>query len=635
MRILGIHSDFCRVTTKEKAIEGVDRLKDEDHEINIDHDCIVIYIAVEKSDEASPESVASQLVANIKEKTARLAVRDIILYPYVHLTEEPCRPRIAIKTLSIIKEAIENDYNVVTVPFGWYKAFEISCKGHPLSEWSARFIPTKEGTGIKKSEKKERKSGSEFVRWIAVDLDGKEYEITAEDFKKAPVWNKKGEVYKILRTFIANEFGYKSDTKRIPKHITYMQQHELLDYCDVSEKGHYKWYPKGFLIQKLILDYGRQIANEWGALEMKNPVIIKGDSNIVGQLMGEFHERDYQVDGGRGICYLRYASDPLGFPFMQNVRFTYKQSPLKVYEEASCFRNEQEGEVSGLKRVRNFMMTDMHAACATVDEALKEFRELSFKFAELMNTIIAKGRWVLGWEGTVDFYEQNKEYLIDIGKKIGVPAFFKLMPEMSHYYAIKNEYQSITEDKSTIQVSTVQWDVKDGPRFNIGFIDEKGEKHPCPVIIHASSFGSIERTLCTLLENIAIDVQKQIPAMFPYWISPTQARIIPVSDKFMDFSMHVCQTLNSRQIRCDIDDRDETVGKKIREGETDWIPYLLVVGQKEQDSGKYTVRVRKDTTQVRMTLEEFIDLTKKEQRGLPWRPLPVPVRVSQRPVFFG
>jgi threonyl-tRNA synthetase len=623
------------VVTKEKAIEGADVLKEGDHDINIDHDCLVIYIAVEKGDEASPESVAHQLVENIKEKVTRLQVKDIVLYPYVHLTEEPGRPRIAIRTLQMVREALENEYHVVTVPFGWYKAFEISCKGHPLSEWSARFVPGKEGTGKIKKEKKERKSGSEFVRWIAVDLDGKEYEVTAADYKKAAIWNKKEEVYKILKQFLANEFGFKSDTKRIPKHITYMQQHELVDYCDVSEKGHYKWYPKGFLIQQLILDYGRRIANEWGALEMKNPIIIKGDSNIVGQLMGEFHERDYQVDGGRGTCYLRYASDPLGFPFMQKVRFTYKQSPLKVYEEASCFRNEQEGEVSGLKRVRNFMMTDMHAACATREEAIKEFRELSIKFADLMNTIIAKGRWVLGWEGTVDFYEQNKEYLITIGKEIGVPAFFKLMPKMSHYYAIKNEYQSITEDKSTIQVSTVQWDVKDGPRFNIGFIDEKGEKHPCPVILHASSFGSIERTLCTILENIAIDAQKQIPAMFPYWISPTQARIIPVSDKFLDFSIDICYRLNSSQIRCDIDDRDETVGKKIREGEKSWIPYLLVIGQKEQDSQVYTIRVRKDNTQVQMTLEEFIDLTKKEQKGLPWRPLPTTERVSQRPVFFG
>ena len=88
------------------------------------------------------------------------------------------------------------------------------------------------------------------------------------------------------------------------------------------------------LIQRLLLDYAGQLAHEWGAAEMKNPLLIRGDHNVVGELMGEFHERDYRVDGGRGVGYLLYASDPLGFPFMQKVRFSHKQTPLKVYEEA-------------------------------------------------------------------------------------------------------------------------------------------------------------------------------------------------------------------------------------------------------------------------------------------------------------
>ena len=132
------------------------------------------------------------------------------------------------------------------------------------------------------------------------------------------------------------------------------------------------------------------------------------------------------------LCYLRYASDPGAFPFMQNVRFSHRQTPLRVYEEATCFRNEQEGEVSGLKRVRNFMMTDMHAACADVPEARAEFEGLCLRFAELMNDIIARGRWVLGWEVTVDFFERNRDWLIGIGSRMGVPAFFKQEPLPPH-----------------------------------------------------------------------------------------------------------------------------------------------------------------------------------------------------------
>ncbi|MCE5321813.1 hypothetical protein LLG46_00700 [bacterium] len=480
-----------------------------------------------------------------------------------------------------------------------------------------------------------KRKPSEFTRFVIADLRGNQYEVTADSYAKCPALRRHEPVYGLLRQFVSNELGHKTQTEGVPKHIEYMRRHELVDYCDVSEKGHYKWYPNGLLMQRLILDYAADLARDWGAFEMKNPLVIRGDSNIVGELMGEFHERDYRVDGGRGIGYLRYASDPLAFPFMQGVRFTYKQTPLKVYEEATCFRNEQEGEVSGLKRVRNFMMTDMHAACASAEQAKTEFENLCLRFADLMNHIIAQGRWVLGWEGTIDFFEENQDWLVGLGVQMNVPAFFKLMPQMSHYYAIKNEFQSITQDKSNVQVSTVQWDVKDGKRFDIGFIDEDGQKRPCPVIIHASSFGSIERTLCAILENIAIDSESGIKPAFPMWLSPTQVRLIPVSDDYLELSQKICDTLSSACIRVDIDDHSETVGKKIRRSEQDWVPYTVVLGEKEQASGILTVRERSGGGQKILGLEELADSVRVKTQKMPSRPLPMPVLLSRRPIFYG
>ena len=490
------------------------------------------------------------------------------------------------------------------------------------------------GFRFESKEKAERKP-SEFVRWVIADMDGNTHEVTPEDYAKCPVFGRPELQYSLLKQFVSNELGRKVETEGLPKHIEYMRRHELVDYCEVSEKGHYKWYPNGLLIQKLILDYAAQLAGEWGAFEMRNPLVIRGDHNLIGQLMGEFHERDYLVDGGRGACYLRYASDPLAFPFMQNTRFTYKQTPLKVYEEATCFRNEQEGEVSGLKRVRNFMMTDMHAACADVDEAKREFELLCLRFADLMNDVIAHGRWVLGWEGTVDFFEENRDWLIGLGKKMGVPAFFKLMPRMSHYYAIKNEYQVITEDKSNVQVSTVQWDVKDGERFNIGFIDAHGDKIPCPVIIHASSFGSIERTLCAMLETIAMEAQAGKPPMFPLWLSPTQVRLLPVSDEYTPFAEEICARMSAMNVRTDVDDRTDTVGKKIRNGERDWVPYLVVVGERERSSGLLSARFREDKSQHEMSEQELVDLVHAKTAGMPFRGLAMPRMISRRPSFYG
>jgi len=123
--------------------------------------------------------------------------------------------------------------------------------------------------------------------------------------------------------------------------------------------------------------------------------------------------------------------------------------------------------------------------------------------------------------------------------------------------------------------------------------------------------------------------------MFPYWLAPTQVRILPVSEKFEDFGKELCESISANNIRCDVDDREDTVGKKIRNGEKEWIPYLLVVGQKEKDSGGLTVRSRSDKSQKEMKLEEFLDLLKSEQGDMPFRPIPTPKLVSQKPIFFG
>jgi threonyl-tRNA synthetase len=252
-----------------------------------------------------------------------------------------------------------------------------------------------------------------------------------------------------------------------------------------------------------------------------------------------------------------------------------------------------------------------------------------------MNDVIAKGRWVLGWEGTLDFYERHRDWLIGVGRRIKVPAFFKLTSRMTHYYAMKNEYQFITEDGSNVQISTVQWGVKDGERFNIGYTDDTGRKHPCLVILHASSFGSIERTLCAILENIAVDERAGVLPKFPIWLSPTRVRIIPVAGAHLSYAAGLCERIASRSVRADVDDREDTVGKRIRYGEKDWIPYLLVVGEKERSFGRLTVRSRADATQRQMTVTELVGLVHGETEGMPHRPLPLPIRVSQRPLFFG
>lgn len=623
MRLLGVHSRGFRFESKEQAMPSADSLTTETRATQIDSDCLVVFTAIEEGDTLTQTTRAT---TDITDRARRLETSTVVVYPYVHLTEHPAPPAIARKLLASIADGLGDDLRVQRAPFGWYKGFELACLGHPLSEWSARYDSADPGPEIAETRKP-----SAFVRYVAVSREGDVEEVTPQDYPSCSVIGGDD----LLRQFVSNELTGREGEGASPRHVDLMRRHELVDYCEVSEKGHYKWYPKGVLIRQLLLDYANRLSRDWGAFEMKNPVVIRGDHNAVGELMGEFHERDYRVDGGRGICYLRYASDPLGFPYLQNVRFSYRQTPLKVYEEASCFRNEQEGEVSGLKRVRNFTMTDMHAACASTAQARKEFETLCARFARLMDEIIAPGRWVLGWEGTVDFFENNRAWLIEIGRRMGVPAFFKLMPEMSHYYAIKNEYQAITADGSNVQVSTVQWDVKDGERFDIGYFDDRGIKTPCPVIIHASSFGSIERTLCGMLESIAIGAQQGQTPAFPIWLAPTQVRVVPVSDDQVAFAERLCQTISNAGVRTDIDDREDTVGRKIRNAEKEWVPYVLVVGPREIETNTLSVRRRGTKDQEIVQVETLINEINHRLSDMPRRPLAFATRLSLRPAFYG
>jgi threonyl-tRNA synthetase len=463
-------------------------------------------------------------------------------------------------------------------------------------------------------------------------------EIVDHSFKNHPFFKQRGSASTSLQQFIENELGLSTAKMAEPesaKHIEYMRKHELVDYCETSEKGHMRWFPKGVLVQQLLLQYARDLANEWGAFEMVNPMLIRGDQNDVGELMGEFHERDYKVDGGRGIGFLRYASDPLMFPALQKVIFNESQTPLKVYEQAHCFRNEQDGEVSGLKRMRWFIMSDMHAACSSEEQALGEYETLTRRFGKLMDDVLDGNQWVLGWEITRESYKDKSKLIKKLSDEVGVPAFIKVMDGMSHYYAFKNEFQAITADGSNIQVSTVQWDVKNGPRFNIGYTGSDGEKHPCPVILHASSLGSVERTLCGILEGIAINEKQGIAPQFPLWLAPTQVRVVPVSDQYTDFARELSQYFNAEGVRCDYDDRNETVGKKIRNAGREWTPRVIVVGENELNSDTLTlpVNVRGSKERKYLSKEEVVRDIKDQTSGKPYLPLSLNPQVSQRPLF--
>ncbi|MEM5879125.1 MAG: threonine--tRNA ligase [Candidatus Aenigmatarchaeota archaeon] len=631
MRILQTHSDWIEYEPIKKEISQAEDVEKKVYKLE---EVLVAFTAVEEGDD---EKIAKLAVEEIKEFMKNLKINKLLIYPFVHLSNKPAKPSEALKILRAM-EAYAKELKIETyrAPFGWNKRITNAVKGHPLAEQSKIFVAgeRKEEEEVKEEVKKEK-----FHRFFIIDVDGEEYEVDKKNWKSCKIFSKKEKRYECLKIFVRNELEGNPPKRKQPKHIELMRKLELVDYCPESDVGNMKLYPNGVLMKDLIMDYALyKIAIPLGAMKMQNPLLYRTDVEEIKKLQGEFHERDYTVEEKVPLV-LRFASDPGAFPFVQKLVFTYKNMPVKVYEEAICFRKEKKGELSGLMRVRNFWMTDQHVLCADEDQAKKVYEELSLLFAKLMNETLAKEHWVLGFEIVESFYEKYKEFFKEIVKKIKVPAFFKMMKEMSHYYAFKNEYQAIFLDGNNLQISTVQWDVKNGERFNICFTDKDGKKVPVPFIIHASSFGSIERAMAAILETGAWMEEEDKAPMLPIWLSPEQVRLIPVScEKHLKKCEEIAKILEKEKIRVGIDDRELTVPKKVFEAKRSWIPYIIVVGDKELKSEKLPVVIREKSSTKKefreeMGLKEFLKEIREKTADMPFRPLYIPRELSKRVVF--
>lgn len=625
MKLLLIHADFLEFETRKKT-KLAEEVPEEQKSSRAE-ETLVAFMAVEEEDEADPEAVSADAFEEIEEVRGKVGAESVVVYPYAHLSQSLSSPETAIQVMDDIRDRLEGeDVEVFRAPFGWYKSFNISCKGHPLSELSREIRPTEE------KPSREREEETEFFRFILIDEDGGEHEITPDNWRESELLNRDDRKYKNLRKFVNYEIGRGEEREEEPPHIGLMKRHELVDYCDVSDAGNFKWHPKGLLIKELILNYQDKLAREYGAFKIQNPLIYRLDDERIRKLIGEFRERIYSWDESGTNLALRPASDPGQLPYAQNLTFSYRQLPIKQYEEAYSFRKEQKGELTGLRRVRNFLMTDMHTFTGDEEETKEEFEKLSFLCKDVMNSVISKGDWVMGWEGTEEYWEENKDWMKEINVMMEVPGFVKLMKERSHYYSMKNEFQAIHPNGLATQISTVQVDNVNGERFDITYIGEDNEKHPC-TILHCSTFGSIERTLTFLLED-SIRSPEEKPQL-PLWLSPTQVRLVPVGEEHLKPVLELADRISSRQVRVDIDDRDKTVGKRIRRSEKDWVPYTIVFGDREMGSEEVPVRVRERDKEVDMTIDELVDEIEKNTGKKPFRPLSLPRRLSNRPSFGG
>jgi threonyl-tRNA synthetase len=343
----------------------------------------------------------------------------------------------------------------------------------------------------------------------------------------------------------------------------------------------------------------------------------------------KFGERQYRFKSGNRNMMLRFAACFGMFSIMRDMHISPNTLPMKMYELSTySFRHEQKGEVIGLKRLRAFTMPDMHSLCTDMPEALKCFEEqldMGWKTGKDFGTEL-----VGVFRCTRDFYTEHEGWVKKIVAGSGVPLLIEILSDRVHYWIAKIDLAAIDGQGRPIENPTVQIDVESSTRFDIKYhLMDGTEIHP--PILHCSPTGSVERVICAILESTA---SMEVP-MLPVWLSPSQARIVPVAERHLPFAEEIADRLNIANIRTDLDDRDESVGKKIRESGMDWVPYVIVVGDAEVESGKLTVTIRKQSAKdkphkVTLTEKEVIAVIRQDIGGMPFRPLYTPRKLSKK-----
>lgn len=604
MRILLIHSDYLNYNVKNKT-PVAEEIEDAKKQGAFD-ESLVVFTAVEKDDENNPQGIVKNLVKEVIKTNDQVKAENIVLYPYAHLSSSLSSPKVAVQVLKDAEEALDDEgLNVKRVPFGWYKAFEISCKGHPLSELSRTITAEEED-----EEEVEKKPSSWSI------LDGDKI-IDIDDFKFE---NDQ------LEKLVSYELGTGASDAGEPPHVKLMREKELCDYESASDVGNLKWFPKGRLVRDLLADYVYNLVVDQGAMPIETPIFYDLDNEAINVHAAKFGERQYRTDTKKNLM-LRFACCFGAFRVMADPFITWKNLPAKLYELSTySFRFEKKGEVVGLKRLRAFTMPDFHSFCADMNSTLEEFSKQTDMC--IQTGVDLDVNYEIIFRATKDFYDENKEWMYSIGKKIGKPVLLEILPERKHYWSCKIDFAAIDYLGRPIENPTVQIDVESGKRFDITYLGEDGKEH-YPTILHCSPTGSIERVICSLLEKTAIELDEKAP-MLPTWLSPIEVRIITVGEDHKDFANELYDKINAENIRVDVDDRDESVGKKIRNAATEWIPYIFVVGDNEKESGVFSVTVRETGEKVDMTVDELIKEVLDKTKGMPYRGLPLPKDISTR-----
>ena len=380
---------------------------------------------------------------------------------------------------------------------------------------------------------------------------------------------------------------------------------DLFTFSELVGPGLPLWTPKGTILREILDGFVWELRRKYGYQKVEIPHITKKDLYEKSGHWEKFKEELFRVKTREGH---EFTMKPMNCPHHIQIyarkQWSYRELPQRYANTTMCYRDEQTGELSGLARVRSFTQDDAHVFCrmSQVEEEFLKVWDIIHEFYPTFGLKL-KVRLSLHDPRQPDKYLGDKKkwkFVEDILRKIAKEKradYFESIGEAA-FYGPKLDFMAYDSLGREWQVATIQLDMNQPERFDLSCVDENGKPERI-VMIHAAIMGSIERFLAVIIEHFA--------GAFPTWLSPVQAIILPVSEKFAGYGEEIREMLRGIGVRAEMSELDETLGKRIRESEMKKIPYILVVGEKEETSKTVSIRHYHRGQEGALDLSEFAE----------------------------
>jgi len=702
MRILTIHADFIEFEAKKKAFKGAEEGVEKGKKERVE-ECLVVFTAVEKRDEVNVQAVLQRYLQEIKNIAVQVNAKNIVIYPYAHLSSQLSDPKVAEDFLKEAQKELSKKYSVSRAPFGWYKSFNVSCKGHPLSELSREFGPEEQKLNLKKEGKdepfefdprelsKEEKimltgallvgkavknlfpktetAGSGFYHEYAyIDLSGAELkqedlkkieslleEIKIEHLKIAEIpvqeitntlqkgiigdlgsnssaytldgikiipmfkdpfispeevnslkiinqsrvyWKNNANNQQLTRIYVAafdskeklEQFLKKKEEAEARSHLKLGKEMGLFVTSELVGPGLPLLAPKGMILRSEVINYLWQLHKDKGYQRVWTPHIGKEQLYKTSGHWDKFGDELFKVQGKSDKFILKPMNCPHHMQIFDSFSLSYRDMPVRFFEPATIYRDEKSGQLHGLSRVRAITQDDGHLFCrssqikqevAVIVSVIREFYKTLGMDKDYWVSLSVRGDDKSKYLGSDEVWDNAEKSLEEAAKENNLP--YKKVSGEAAFYGPKLDFMFKDSLGREWQLATIQCDFNLPERFNLSFMNEEGQKER-PVVIHRAISGSLERFMSVLIEHFS--------GKFPLWLSPVQVKVLTITDNHLKFAEDVVSKMKKLGLRVELDDRTETMGKKVRDAQSEKVNYIITIGDKEMGNNSLSVRDR-------------------------------------------